>query len=220
MRPMADRQPRPERLPALCAVTPDLSRDRCDRFLEILELCLCGGLRLLYLRSRRLAAREYMLLAARAADSCRKHGAAMLLDSRHCREGTLPPDAGLQLSGERLWRPVTHPGGWLGASCHNATEVEQANRLGADLVLLSPVLPTATHPGAPPLGWDGFRRLADRAHASAYALGGMRPTDLSAARQCGGHGIAMCGGVWEAPDPALAIRNCRNPPPAAETFTP
>ena len=28
------------------------------------------------------------------------------------------------------------------------------------------------------------------------------------------------GGVWEAPDPALAIRNCRNPPPAAETFTP
>ena len=59
------------------------------------------------------------------------------------------------------------------ATAHNLTELAQARLMRADAVLLSPVFPTASHPGAPPLGPLRFRLLAARAGLPVIALGGM-----------------------------------------------
>jgi thiamine-phosphate pyrophosphorylase len=60
------------------------------------------------------------------------------------------------------------------APVHNAREIRQAQRLGADLMLLSPLYPTRSHPGASPLGLLRFAVLAKLAHpAKVIALGGM-----------------------------------------------
>ena len=63
-------------------------------------------------------------------------------------------------------------------SCHNLEEVLLANALGLNVITLSPVNATKSHPGTPPLGWIGFRELAARADMPVYALGGMTPGDL------------------------------------------
>jgi 8-oxo-dGTP diphosphatase len=55
---------------------------------------------------------------------------------------------------------------------------------------LSPVLPTSSHPGIEPLGWDRFAALADQVSIPVYALGGMKPDDWLRARDRGGQGIA------------------------------
>ena len=39
-------------------------------------------------------------------------------------------------------------------------ELRRAEELGCDFALLSPVLPTLSHPGAPHLGWEGFATIA------------------------------------------------------------
>jgi 8-oxo-dGTP diphosphatase len=57
-------------------------------------------------------------------------------------------------------------------------------------VLVSPVAPTPTHPGAPILGWEGFAKLAKLSPLPAYALGGVGPSDLGQVRACGGFGVA------------------------------
>ncbi len=59
------------------------------------------------------------------------------------------------------------------ATAHNLTEIGEANRMGADAVLLSPVFPTNSHPGAASLGPERFRMLATHAKMPVIALGGM-----------------------------------------------
>ena len=61
------------------------------------------------------------------------------------------------------------------ATAHSLREVGDANRARADAVLLSPVFPTRSHPGALPLGPLRFRLLAGHARMPVIALGGMTP---------------------------------------------
>lgn len=79
---------------------------------------------------------------------------------------------------------------WVGASCHDARELELAAALGVDFATLSPVRATASHPGTAPLGWKRFARLAAGARLPVYALGGVGPADLDRARAAGAHGVA------------------------------
>ena len=63
-------------------------------------------------------------------------------------------------------------GVWL-ATAHDSDEIERAARLGADGLFLSPVFPTASHPGAATLGVDQFHLLAAQSLVPVIALGGM-----------------------------------------------
>jgi len=66
------------------------------------------------------------------------------------------------------------------ATAHNMREIAQANRMGADAVMLSPVFPTRSHPGAKTLGAMRFLHMAKHAKMPVIALGGM---DSQYARQ-------------------------------------
>lgn len=73
----------------------------------------------------------------------------------------------------------------LGASCHDATELERAR--GCDWVLLSPVFPTQSKSGRPSLGVHRLGELVATAPAPVYALGGV---DVDNAAQCFDRGVA------------------------------
>jgi 8-oxo-dGTP diphosphatase len=89
------------------------------------------------------------------------------------------------------------PRGILGAaSCHDAAELERAMALELDFAVLGPVRPTASHPSARVLGWDGFARLARGASIPVYAIGGVQRADLETAWRAGAHGLAMISGAW------------------------
>lgn len=68
------------------------------------------------------------------------------------------------------------------ATAHDMAELGLAARLGADAALLSPVFPTATHPGGGTLGAVRFRLLARQAALPVIALGGMTPLRADALR--------------------------------------
>lgn len=79
---------------------------------------------------------------------------------------------------------------WVGASCHDAEQLESAAQLGADFATLSPVRATASHPDAKPLGWPRFAQLVADARLPVYALGGVQPADLERAQAAGAQGVA------------------------------
>lgn len=79
---------------------------------------------------------------------------------------------------------------WVGASCHDAEELELAVQLGADFATLSPVCTTASHPDASPLGWQRFAAIVAQARLPVYALGGVGPADLERALAVGAQGVA------------------------------
>ena len=59
------------------------------------------------------------------------------------------------------------------ATAHDMREIAQANRVGADALMLSPVFPTRSHPGAKTLGAMRFLHMAKHARIPVIALGGM-----------------------------------------------
>lgn len=61
------------------------------------------------------------------------------------------------------------------ATAHDLAQIGLAARFGADAVLVSPVFPTRSHPGAPMLGPVRFGLLARRSAVPVIALGGMTP---------------------------------------------
>jgi thiamine-phosphate pyrophosphorylase len=68
------------------------------------------------------------------------------------------------------------------ATAHDLRELGLAARLGADAALLSPVFPTATHPGGKTLGAVRFRLLARQSRLPVIALGGMTAKQARALR--------------------------------------
>jgi thiamine-phosphate pyrophosphorylase len=58
---------------------------------------------------------------------------------------------------------------------HHRREATAAVRAGADLLFVSPIFATRSHPGAPALGPAGARRVTAALPVPAIALGGMTP---------------------------------------------
>ena len=85
----------------------------------------------------------------------------------------------------------------LSASCHNEKDLQQAEKLGVDFCVLSPVLPTRSHPDATPLGWDVFQSLVEKVNIPVFALGGMTLGQEEKAISAGAQGVAGIRGLWK-----------------------
>lgn len=186
------------RLPDRYLVTGEPAGDP-RRFLDRLEQALAGGVRLVQLRAKELPEAEYLRLAGQALERCRRHGARLLLNAPPGWVERVGAD-GVHLDRHRLASLEQRPLGsrhWVAASCHDARELARAEAVGCDFAVLSPVLPTASHPGAPILGWEGFAELADAARIPVYALGGVGPADIPRAHGLYAQGIAAIRALWE-----------------------
>lgn len=182
------------RLPSLYHITPD-NLDEAE-LLVWLEKKPAGALILLRLpawsRQRYLAvAAEFLMRSKRAGMSLILHGDDVsMLD--------IVPACGLHLPARALQCLSQRPlpaSSWLAASAHNAQELQQAERLGADFVTLSPVQLTDSHPHALPLGWESFAALVEEVKLPVYALGGMQIKDIERAWRCGAQGVAGIRGL-------------------------
>lgn len=76
------------------------------------------------------------------------------------------------------------------AACHDLAAIQQAQALGFDAIFLSPVQATASHPETQGLGWVQFQQWAEQCQVPVFALGGVKPSDLSLAQQHAAYGVA------------------------------
>lgn len=184
------------RLPPLLMITggdPLQTGTLMERIADALD----HGVRLVQLRAHDLDDHAYDRLARRIHPLCEQYRARLLLN-RDPRRLADVPRHGLHLTAWRLMELSARPGQpheLIGASCHDATQLAQAARLGLDYALLSPVQSTATHPDAVPLGWQGFASLVEPISLPVYALGGLGPADLQDAIKHGAQGIAAIRAV-------------------------
>lgn len=198
------------RLPALYLIT-DEERVVHGDFLPILERALRAGARLLQLRAPQLESRAYEQVARRTVPICHRYGAQVLLNADPELVRACGAD-GVHLNSRRLQALRDRPLGsehWVAASTHGAEELARAAALGVDFVVVSPVLPTLSHPQRPALGWERFGELVATSRLPAYALGGMGVEHLAAARAHGAQGLSMVRGVWASADMEAVIAALR-----------
>jgi 8-oxo-dGTP diphosphatase len=180
-------------LPDVMLITAD---EACvQTFERKLQSALARGVNLVQLRQPELSA-EFIELAKKL---CSDAGAHLQLNTSLDSYSGVAIEAGLHLSSQRLMaleeRPVPLTV-LFGASCHNERELQQAHAVGVDYILLSPVLPTNSHPNGETLGWDTFRGLVASCKVPVYALGGMTPQSIEQARVFGAQGVAGISAWW------------------------
>ncbi len=192
-------------LPRLIALSSGtLTSADAPRFLAALSRARSAGLPGLLLREPGLSDRAFLALfdAIRAAGDLpwiaihdRAHlaralpCAALHVGFRSLAPGLLRP----WLGGERL----------LGLSTH-AHDDPRAWR-AADYLFHGPVFETPSKRGlAEAIGMAGLGRAAAVAERPVFALGGIRPEDVGAARAAGAFGVAALGGLLGADDPGDA----------------
>lgn len=182
-------------LPPLYAIS-NAAELGTDVFLARLKVALNNGLKLIQLREKNLDREALRDLAQRVVSMAHVSGAKVLLNGDIAMAQELGAD-GVQLTSSQLAKLHQRPAVDLcAASCHSAEELRLAEELGCDFALLSPVLPTRSHPGAAHLGWDSFRSISAGASIPVYALGGLTLTDMHTAWQSGAHGIALLRQAW------------------------
>ncbi len=165
-------------------------------FLARARAALERGLRLIQVREKGLGAEALLEFTRTLVALARPFGARVILNATPELAHAAGAD-GVHLSSERLRALRERPDlPWCGASCHDRAELDHAALLGLDYAVVSPVLPTASHPGAATLGWDGFAALIRDCALPVYALGGMSEALLEEAWTHGAHGVAMLRGAW------------------------
>ena len=184
-------------LPEFYLITPEPSMPD-EEFLGIVDKRLSDGIRLIQFRAKNISEEKYRNLSSRLMQLTQSYDARLMLNIS-LQEYSMYPSDGIHLDSRKLMtcqqRPVK-ASVLFSASCHNLEQVQQANRLQADFIMISPVQPTTSHPDATPLGWPGFSELCDMANMPVFALGGMRPSDVDTARAYGGQGVAAISALW------------------------
>jgi 8-oxo-dGTP diphosphatase len=169
--------------------------------LAALDSALARGLRLVQLRESALPEMQRESFVSAAVARCQQHGAQVLINGDAQLARAIGAD-GLHLPARQLMalnqRP---PFPLVAASCHERRDLEHAARLGLDFVVLGPLNPTATHPGAAGIGWTTFAQLAAGLPLPVYAIGGLSDADMPDALAAGAQGIAAIRAAWMT-DPA------------------
>jgi len=191
-------------LPRLHAITDERIARRADLDDVARALAGAGGANLaLHARGRALSGLEHYDLAFHLSNvpsvlfvndrldiaiALKAHGVQL-------GTGSLPVSAARQL--DATW--------WIGKSVHDFAEAEAAKALGADYLLAGPVYATATHPDRPPLGPETLARITTLG-LPVIAIGGIGPGQAREVKAAGAYGAAAIRALWDAADPADAVR--------------
>lgn len=105
---------------------------------------------------------------------------------------------GWHLDSQSLEKVQHRPERWqekISASLHDVAQLPQAQALGCDALLYSPILPTASHADLPAKGWDGLLAFVGEARIPVYALGGVDIAQIALAQQHWAQSVATTRGI-------------------------
>jgi thiamine-phosphate pyrophosphorylase len=204
---------RPE-LPRLYAILDaDVLAARAIDPLNLVDIWLAAGVRLIQIRAKTLPSGEFLALARAAAARVARAGGLSIVNDRpdlarmtgasgvHVGQGDLTPaDV----------RPIVGADAIVGISTHTDEQVERALQSPVDYVAIGPVFATRTKgPAAdPPVGLDGVRRAVARARAGGLPVVAIGGIGLGAARDvlaAGASSVAVISDLL-AGDPAARVR--------------
>lgn len=170
-----------------------------NEFLSKLENSLRLGIKLVQLRCKNIDEESFVAIAQQAKFICDKYKAILFLNTNPEIFKSIHAD-GLHLSSHMLHSVTERPVSLeklLSVSCHSDADIRHAQNINADIILLSPVKETTSHPEVKGIGWEAFSDLISDVDIPVYALGGMNENNISTAIECGAQGVAAISSFWK-----------------------
>lgn len=192
-------------LPCLCLVT---DRHRCEgrRLEAVVEAAVCGGVNLIQLREKDLAAGKLLALARRLRDLTK--GRALLFVNDRIDVALACEADGVQLGEEGLplevARDIARGRLLLGRSVHSVEGAVAAEVGGADLLVVGAIFPTGSHPGVAAAGVELLDRIRRRVGIPVLAIGGVKAQTVKLVIGAGASGAAVITAITQSPDPKRA----------------
>jgi thiamine-phosphate pyrophosphorylase len=176
--------------------------------LKLILLAVGGGATLVQLRGKAWTDREFLDLAARAAELLRPRGIPLIINDRsdiaraaaadgvHLGQSDLPVAAARKILGR---------GALIGVSAGGVDEAREGERAGADYLGVGPVFLTRSKVDAgAPLGLAGLRRIRRQVRRPILAIGGVDARNAAAVVRAGADGVAVISAITGSADPARA----------------
>lgn len=173
--------------------------------LWILEQALDGGVKAIQLREKDLPGRDLFLLSEKIRRLCQAYRAALFINDRV--DVALASDAeGVQLGTASIpvvpARALLGPQKLIGVSTHSIEEAKAAQQSGADFVLFGPVYFTPSKAAyGTPQGLTALKAIVDNTSLPVYAIGGIGPENVQAAKNSGVRGVALISAIISAQNP-------------------
>jgi len=190
------------RLPRRYLITGNF--DSVADFQNRLERSLANGIKLVQLRIKpdwySQNSNAFDSIVSISKQACASAGAILMMnvpEDADARVAKITAVKNLHADSRRLQQLDTRPDcEWFSASCHTGKDLDKAQSLGADFVVLSPVQYTTSHPDTEPLGWQRFAAMIDDVNIPVYALGGVDASHVDRAIDAGGQGVAAISAFW------------------------
>lgn len=203
----------------LYAITPD--EVDTPRLLSRVDAALAAGVAMLQYRNKRVDEATRRLQAQALLALCSQHAVPLIVNDDWRLAAEIGAD-GAHLGehdGElRAARAAMGAAAILGASCYDSLDLARdAVDAGASYIAFGAFFPSPTKPQA-------RRASLDLLHGSAalgvprVAIGGITPDNGRTLAKAGCELLAVISGVFDAPDPAAAVRayrRCFDPDPAS-----
>lgn len=191
----------------LYLITPD--EPDTGRLLARLEPLLATGPRWLQYRNKQADGALQREQASALVAACNRHRVPLLIndDWRLALEvGAAGAHLGADDGGLEEARAALGPSALLGASCYDDLErAAAAVRAGADHVAFGAFFPSSTKPAAG-RATAALLRQARALGVPVVAIGGITPDNGRGLVEAGADLLAVIAGVFDAPDPAAAVR--------------
>jgi thiamine-phosphate pyrophosphorylase len=182
--------------------------DRPD-LAEFADAALAGGVDVIQLRDKGLAARDELAALAVLAEACARHGALLSVNDRadialaagadvlHLGQDDLPVSDARRILGDDVV---------IGRSTHDFAQAGAAAvEAGVDYFCTGPCWPTPTKPGRAAPGLDLVRATANARPARPwFAIGGIDETRLPSVLAAGADRVVVVRAITEAADPKTA----------------
>lgn len=176
--------------------------------LEVLELALAGGVRMVQLREKDLAVRDLLPLAQAVRNLTARAHAKLFINGR--MDICLAVDAdGVHLRSDRIpadtVRKILGPDRWIGVSAHSLDEARRAQEEGADYITLGPIYETPSKaPYGPPIGVHTLQEVRRQIKIPIFAIGGIHSHRVSEVMRSGADGIALISAIMKSENPKQA----------------
>ena len=182
--------------------------DRPD-LAEFADAALAGGVDVIQLRDKGLAARDELAALAVLAEACARHGALLSVNDRadialaagadvlHLGQDDLPVSDARRILGDDVV---------IGRSTHDFAQAGAAAvEAGVDYFCTGPCWPTPTKPGRAAPGLDLVRATANARPARPwFAIGGIDEARLPSVLAAGADRVVVVRAITEAADPKTA----------------
>lgn len=179
--------------------------------LELAEILLRSGARLLQLRAKQASTREVVDLARLLRERATAHGALLMVNDR-ADVARLVAAAGVHLGQDDLSpedaRNLLGPDAIIGLSTHDPDQVSDADgRPAVDYIGFGPIFPTAHKDNPDPCqGLAGLAAIRPRTRLPIVAIGGITSETARDVLAAGADAVAMIGALATAADPAEIVR--------------